>query len=255
MPVESKDAFSALPAGLASDLVDSFGSVVRNFAERRWEPAALNGGKLCEAAFTILEGYFSGAYAERAAKPRNMVDACKRLETESGPRSARIQIPRMIVALYEIRNNRGVGHVGGDVDPNHMDATAVVYMCKWIVAELVRLLHQLSTEEAANLVEMLIEREVALVWHDGEKRRVLASGLTARQGTLVLLSSVSQAPETDLFRWLELRRASDYRAKVLRPMHRERLVEYDQEDGTVALLPPGVDAAEALIRELGEAEG
>jgi hypothetical protein len=34
-------------------------------------------------------------------------------------------------------------------------------------------------------------------------------------------------------------------------MHKARLIEYDEAAGTVALLPPGVDAAEALIRELG----
>lgn len=91
-----------------------------------------------------------------------MVSACRNLEKEQGPRSARIQIPRMVIALYEIRNNRGVGHAGGDVDPNHMDATAVVYMSKWVVAELVRLLHGLTTDEATELVDALVEREVAL---------------------------------------------------------------------------------------------
>lgn len=49
---------------------------------------------------------------------------------------------------------------------------------------------------------------------------------------------------------LELKRPGDFRAKVLRPMHKERLIEYDQDARTVALLPLGVDAAETLIREL-----
>ncbi|QIS15034.1 hypothetical protein [Nocardia arthritidis] len=250
MALDPKDAFNAIPAALVADLLDAFRQVVKNFAEHRWEPAELNGGKLCEAAYTILEGYFAGVYAARAHKPGNMVDACRRLESQNGTRSARIQIPRMIVALYEIRNNRGVGHAGGDVDPNHMDATAVVYMSKWIVAELVRLLHGLATDEATDLVDVLVEREVALVWRSGDKRRVLASGLTLRKRTLLLLSGVVEVRETDLLSWLEQTRPGDFRAKVLRPMHKERLIEYDQDARTVALLPPGVDAAEALIREL-----
>ena len=82
---------------------------------------------MCEVVYTILRGHIDGAFPARAKKPANMVDACRSLETETGfPRTIRIQIPRMVIALYEIRNNRGVGHVGGDVDPNHMDATAVV---------------------------------------------------------------------------------------------------------------------------------
>lgn len=251
MALDPKDAFNALPTSLVGDLLDAFRQVLKNYAEHRWEPAELNGGKLCEAAYTVLVGYFAGAYPARSSKPNNMVDACKKLEGEQGPRSARIQIPRMIVALYEIRNNRGVGHAGGDVDPNNMDATTVVYMSKWIVAELVRLLHGLTTDEATELVDALVEREIALVWKSGEKRRVLTTGLTLKKGTLLLLAGVAEASETDLMAWLEQKRPTDYRKNVLRPMHKARLIEFDETAGTVALLPPGVEAAEALIRELG----
>jgi hypothetical protein len=57
----------------------------------------------------------------KPSKPRNMVDVARALEgadQNAFPRALRVQIPRVFVALYEIRNNRGVGHVGGDVDPN-----------------------------------------------------------------------------------------------------------------------------------------
>lgn len=251
MALNPKDAFSALPPALVDDLLDAYRQVVKNYAEHRWEPAELNGGKLCEAAYTVLVGYFTGTYPRRASKPTNIVDSCKKLESETGPRAARIQIPRMIVALYEIRNNRGVGHAGGDVNPNHMDATTVVYMSKWIVAELIRLLHGLTTDEATVLVDALVEREIALVWKSGEKRRVLATGLTLKKGTLLLLAGVAEAAEADLASWLEQSRAADYRSRVLRPMHKARLIEFDEKASTVALLPPGVEAAEALIRELG----
>jgi len=112
MPIDPKLAFAALPATLAKDLLDAYADVVTNFAEGRWEPSELNGGKLCEAVYTIIDGYMSGTYASRATKPRNLPDACKQLETKytAANRSPRIQIPRVIVALYEIRNNRGVGH-------------------------------------------------------------------------------------------------------------------------------------------------
>lgn len=235
-------------------MLDAFQQVVKNYAEHRWEPAELNGGKLCEAAYTILVGYFSGAYAARSAKPTNIVDACKKLESETGPRAARIQIPRMILALYEIRNNRGVGHAGGDVDPNHMDATTVVYMSKWIVAELVRLLHGLSTDEASDLVDALVEREVSLVWKSGDKRRVLTPGLTLRKQTLLLLAGVTDAKVADLVSWLEQKRPSDYRKNVLVPMHQSRLIEFDGQTTSVMLLPPGVTAAESLIHELSKSK-
>lgn len=254
MAVDPESAFSAIPSSLAADLLGAFRRVLKNYSEHRWEPSELNGGKLCEAVFTVVEGFLSGKYEQRARKPKNMLSACNALEGSypSGPRSARIQIPRMIVALYEIRNNRGVGHAGGDIDPNHMDATAVLYMSKWIVAELVRLLHGLSTDEATELVDLLVERETSLVWRGGDTRRVLAVGLTQREGTLLLLAGVASASDTELAAWLEVGRLADYRSKVLKPLHKARLIEFESSSGRVQLLPPGVEAAEGLAAKLSE---
>ena len=164
-----------LPDGLRKELLDAFNEIVRNFRERRWEPSELNGGKLCEVVYTILKNHTDGKYPAKAAKPKNMVLACQKLETDAAgaPRSIRIQIPRMLISLYEIRNNRNVGHVGGDVDPNHMDAVCVLQMAKWIMAELVRVLHDVSTEAATAMVEGLTDRESPLIWEVNGNRRVI----------------------------------------------------------------------------------
>lgn len=250
--LEARDAFKSLPSGLRDDLLNAYNEIVKNYAERRWEPAELNGGKLCEAAYTIVRGLADGSFEPRSNKPRNMVDACKDMEKESAqPRSVKIQIPRMIVALYEIRNNRGVGHAGGDVDPNDMDATAVLYMSKWLVAELVRVLHTLTTNEATQIVEALIERQIALVWSSGDKKRVLKPGLSWKKNTLLLLlSETGEVAEADLLRWIEHTALAVYRRDVLRPGHKERMWEFDETAGTIRLLPPGIEAAEQIVREL-----
>jgi hypothetical protein len=254
MALDPKQAFGALPASLAKDLLDAYADIVTNFAEGRWEPSELNGGKLSEVVFTIVDGYMSGTYPARSSKPKNIVDACRGLETAhpgfpKTNRSPRIQIPRMIVALFEIRNNRGVGHAGGDVNPNQMDATAVLYMSKWLMAELVRLLHGLTTEEATEIVEVLVEREIALVWKWGDKRRVLMPGLTLKTQVLLLLSSVTEATEIELVTWLEHKTISNLRKDVLRPMHKARLIDYDEATLTIRLLPPGIKQAEDLLRK------
>lgn len=250
--LNSRDAFKSLPTGLRDDLLNAYNEIVKNYAERRWEPAELNGGKLCEAAFTIVRGLADGSFEPRSKKPRNMVDACNHMERESTqPRAVKIQVPRMIVALYEIRNNRGVGHAGGDVDPNDMDATAVLYMSKWLVAELVRVLHTLTTTEATEIVEALIERQIAHVWSSGDKKRVLKSGLSWKKNTLLLLlSETGEVAEGDLVRWIEHKTIAVYRRDVLRPGHRDRLWEYDETARTIHLLPPGIEAAEQLVHEL-----
>jgi hypothetical protein len=221
-----EDIFAALPKNLRRELVESFSEIVKNYAERRWEPAELNGGKLCEVAYCIVKGVAEGKFPERATKPRNMVAACQAIEQQTGPlRSVRIQIPRMIVALYEVRNNRNVGHVGGEVDPNHMDAVCVLQMAKWIVAELIRVLHERPVDEAEALVDAVVEREVPLVWKVGDKMRVLDPDLSYKDTTMILLHAVAgPVPEADLFSWTEHSNATVYRRDILKKEHKNRLL-------------------------------
>lgn len=252
MSISLIEAFAALPDGLRVDLVSSFREIVKNYREHRWEPSELNGGKFCEAAYTVCLGSLSGAYDQRASKPKDFKRSCEDLERKFPAlphnRSARILIPRMMLGLYDIRNNRGVGHLGGEVNPNHMDATAVLYSAKWIMAELVRLLHSLPTEQATSIIESIVEREISWVWTDGDIKRVIKMGLTLKQQTLVLLlASQGTVKEGDLVCWLERPDVRVYRRDVLRKMHRERLIEYGSADKSIRLLPPGVAAAETLV--------
>jgi hypothetical protein len=247
------DALGMLPSSLRDELLEAFQKIVNNYRERRWEQAELNGGKLCEIVYSILRGHVDGKFPPSSSKPPRLADACKALEQASGfPRSVRVQLPRMLIALYEIRNNRGVGHVGGEVDPNFMDATAVLAMSKWVLAELVRIFHQLDPAEAEGIVDALTIREVPLVWEVNGRRRVLNPSLTMKEKTLLLLYS-SNAPlgETVLGEWAERSNASNYRRDVLRPMHKLKLVEYDPTAGTVALSPIGVRQVEDRLLRAG----
>ncbi|MCO1580598.1 hypothetical protein M8C13_33065 [Crossiella sp. SN42] len=250
-----EDAFSVLPVSLRNDLLSAFNEIVKNYREHRWEPSELNGGKLCEAVYTVCKGWLSGGmYPVRAEGPKRFPDACLDLaityQCVPNSRSARILIPRMMIGLYDIRNNRGVGHAGADVDPNQMDATAVLYVAKWLMAELVRMLHTLTTEEATAIVDGLIGREVSWVWALGDKKRVLRSGMTWKQQTLVLLLTDSgDVPEVDLIRWLEHPNPASFRRDVLKQLHVLRQIDFDTAKRTVRLLPPGVTAAEELIND------
>ena len=249
-PILEKELLAGLPAALRKALLAAYAEILRNYRERRWEPAELNGGKLCEVVYTILRGCIDGKFPRKSSKPKNMVDACRALEQEPAthPRSIRIQVPRMLLALYEIRNNRGVGHVGGDVDPNHMDASCVVEMSKWLMSELVRILHGVDTEEAAAAVDRLVERTNPVVWKVGNNLRVLDLNMSTK-GKMLLLLHHSPGPvqESDLFRWLEYSNLSVLRRDVIRRAHRDRLVEYDPVAGTVVISPLGIGYVEESL--------
>ena len=139
MNIDPSKFLAAIPAALRDPLLDTYREIASNFSEHRWSPSELEGGKFCEVVYWICHGFITGTYVAAATKPPNMRDNCRDLERNTntgkpGDHSLRILIPRMLPALYDIRNNRGVGHVGGDVDPNLMDATAVYSSASWILA-------------------------------------------------------------------------------------------------------------------------
>jgi hypothetical protein len=250
--VSPDQALASLPDGLRKPLLQEFSSIINNYLENRWAPSELSGGRFCEIVYTILEGYAIRNYASSPSKPRNFVDACRRLENHTGiPRSFQILIPRLLPALYEIRNNRGVGHVGGDVDPNFMDSTAVVSMASWVMAELVRVLHGVPISEAQQLVDNLVERRLPLVWKSRDVRRVLNPQLSLKDQILLLVASTStKVPVDHLFQWLDYGDRG-YFNRLLRKLHDNRMIEFDRESQEVELLPPGSDYVSDLLATKG----
>jgi hypothetical protein len=228
-----------------------FSKVVRNFRESRWEATELNAGRLCEIVYTILKGYLDGGvYPPTASKPSRFDNACKELETRypaTWPDSARIAIPRVLVGIYTIRNKRGVGHVGGEVDANKMDAIFVTSASQWIVAELVRMFHATSVDEAATIIDSLVTRTVPVVWQHGDTMRVLRTDLSLDDKTLLLVySSADGRAERHLAGDLEQADLSNYR-RILKRLHGKRLVEWDRSVSTVYITPIGVSRVEDTL--------
>lgn len=250
--VTPDQALRSLADGLRKPLLQEFNSIINNYLENRWAPSELSGGRFCEIVYTILEGYGTGSYASSPSKPRNFVSACRRLENHTGvPRSFQILIPRLLPALYEVRNNRGVGHVGGDVNPNFMDSTAIVSMASWVMAELIRVLHGVSTAEAQQLVDNLVERRLPLVWKSGDIRRVLDPKLSLKDQILLLIASTTtKVPVDQLFQWLDYGDRA-YFNRLLRQLHRDRFIEFDGESQEAELLPPGSDYVSDLLATKG----
>ncbi len=241
---------SGVPTAFEDELFARYREIERNFRERRWEPAELNGGKLCEAVYSILQGHVDDHYPAKPSKPSNFYVACAALEKlpSSYSRSLRVLVPRVLIVLYDIRNSRSVGHIGGDVDPNHMDAVCVLHMAKWVLSELVRIFHNVSIDEAGDLVEALSDRELPLIWDAGAVRRVLDIRLTMLEKTLVLLyGAASPVNESDLLLSLEHSNPSVYRRDVLRKAHRARLLEFDENRRAVRISPLGARRVETEI--------
>jgi|SRR5690554_1149797 len=245
---ELKSLLGGLPSGLRTPLIKEYKKLAQNFLEHRWEPAELSAGKICEIVYSIIKGHIDGNYPSTPSKPRNMVQACRQLETESSlPRSFQILIPRMLPALYEIRNNRGVGHVGSDVDANTVDATLMFTMINWILAELVRVFYTGTLEEAQLAVDALAQRNTPLVWDSKGFKKVLSPSMNLKDQILLLLSSTDKEVSLEeLMEWTESTNKTYYK-KILKTLHKEKDIHYDEKKSVVVLLPSGSNKVASII--------
>jgi predicted transcriptional regulator len=249
-----KQALSAVPDALRKPLLTEYQRIIQNYLERNWIASELSGGRFAEIVYTILDGHATGSYPPKPSKPADMVAACKKLEKNThAPRSFRILIPRLLPVLYEVRNNRDVGHVGGDVNSNFMDASAVVAMVKWTLGELIRVFHSLDTAEAQQITDALAERTIPILWKHNKKVRILNNKLPWREQILLIASDAKSSVTLD-----ELMTSLDstnkaYLTKIITKLYDERLLEFDKGAAEVKITPKGSQAAEKLIGTLAKA--
>ncbi len=241
--------FSDMPGDLIENLEKHFLEIIKNYKENRWEPSELNGAKFSEVIFRILEWHTNNNYTPFGNKINPFNDKLKQFKNKTNfSNSIRFHIPKMLAVIYSLRNDRGIGHVGGDVNPNHMDSAAIVYMSKWILAEMIRIFHTLSISEAHELVEKIVEKEIPIVWAVFNKKRVLNTNLNFDNKTLVLLFSEypKKVKEKDLFSWVEHSNLSTYK-KIIKNLHKERFIEYDKTSSSIIISPLGIKRVEQEI--------
>lgn len=249
MTLDAQQALGLLPQGLRDELMGEFNKVIRNFREHRWQYAELDGGRFCEIVLCILKGYVNGGtYPAGASKCGGNLkaecDALQKTPKAAAPDSVRVTVPRALVALYQLRNNRNVAHVGGDVDANGMDAAYVLHSVQWIMAELVRIFHNTTADSATNIVTSLTDRTVPIIWEVGEVRRVLEPKMSLDDKTLLLLySSIGGEVDKKLAQDLKLARVDNYR-RVLRRLDDQVLIEYDKSTGLATISPTGQQRVE-----------
>lgn len=249
MTLDAKQALGCLPQGLRDELLQAYDEIVRNYREGRWKASELDAGWFCEIVFTILEGHLNGDnYANKANKPSRFNDACKKLENApvTYSDSARLTIPRVLVGLYDVRNRRGVGHVGGEVNANHMDATFLLHSCQWVMAELVRMFHDTDVDTATALVDALVDRTLPMIWQVGEVRRLLETGLSDRDAVLLLLYSEPKVA-TDKRLADHLEKLPGNLRRVLRKLHDERFMEFKNAGDAARISPKGEKYVEETL--------
>jgi len=224
-------------------LVRHYRKIKENYLMSRFEPTELNGGKFSEIVIRILQNLTNEdkSYTPLGNRLGNYFELARSFEQlpRTHNDSLRLHIPRVVQAVYNIRNHRSVGHIGGDVDPNISDANFITAACDWIMSEFVRLFYDCSLEEAQTIVNNLAQRKASPIYilPDG-RRRILNPRLTYKEKTLLLLFNESKRVlDKDLFAWTEHSNISKFKQAVLLPLHKDALIDW--HNGTCEILPPG----------------
>jgi hypothetical protein len=251
-------ALTGIPKLFRARLIKSYLDLKKNALESRHDAAGVAVGKFCEICLRLLQNKLLGTYTAFGTHIPNFPDECRRLiasPASSGTESERLILPRALVFLYTMRNKRDLGHVGGDVDANSIDIAAMTRTADWIVCELIRVYHGLSLEEAQDIVDGLAVRQLPSIWEIAGKKRVLTDGLAAKDEALLLLYSCADSSVFigDLCAWVEYSNPGVFKSKVIGPLHKARLLEFDRETESITLSPKGAAYVEDHLISSSEA--
>lgn len=231
------------PPDLCDAFIDSYIEIKEQYYLAKYETSELNGGKFVEACVRLIQEELSNSHIPIGQHIPNLVKVLRDFETSDKSKgdSFRIHIPRALLFVYNIRNRRGVGHLGGDVNPNLADSTVITAAADWVLAEIYRIVYTVSLDEAQGIVNNLVRRKIPLVYEIGDIRRVLDPTISFRDQTLILLYSAHPDHMTDdeLIDYLEYSNPSRYRSYTLKNLHKDRLIEYSKDNGCI-ILPPGI---------------
>jgi hypothetical protein len=178
---------AGIPAVLVTELLEAYSEAKRRFHLGDLRPNLVEGGRFSEAVFRILQWATDGGiFTPLGGNLPGVTTLLGQLAQRTGnDDSLRLHIPRVLQGIYEIRNNRNGPHLGA-IDVNKMDATLVVHDMDWVLAELVRLYHNIGPNEAQALVDDLVAKEIpAMQIFDGFPR--ILKDLTQADHLLVLL--------------------------------------------------------------------
>lgn len=174
---------------LVDELLEAHAEAKRNYFLGGLRLSEVEGGRFCEAAFRLLESITTGRFTPlgRSLRTEKIIESLANLPKDSFLDAVRLHIPRALRLIYDVRNSRDAAHLADGIDPNVQDATLVVSVSDWVLAEFVRLYHNVSADEAQRIVEHIVTRDAPVIQEFDGFLKVLRADLRPAEHCLVLL--------------------------------------------------------------------
>jgi len=231
---------ASLDPQLVSELLDAHSEAKRNFYLSGLRLSAVEGGRFCEAAFRLLVQITTGNFPALGATldTDRLIDKLRMLSASSFPVAVRLHIPRALRLVYDIRNNRDAAHLADGIDPNLQDATLVVSVIDWVLAEFVRLYHSVSADEAHKIVEQIVSRSAPIIQDFNGTLKVLNPVLGAGDHCLVLLyyRGSRGAKFDEIHKWVRPKMRSNLRRTLTILEQQKDLIHFDGQSYQITRL-------------------
>ncbi|MCW4008178.1 MAG: hypothetical protein NWF09_05780 [Candidatus Bathyarchaeota archaeon] len=220
---------------LLDKLFESYQLANEHYYLGKHRPCCSEGGRFAEVAFRMLQQVTIGKYiplGEAIVNFRNEVLELEKADKDKFPVSIRIQIPRTLQVIYDIRNKRDVGHVGGDVDSNSMDATLSLVCCNWVMTEFIRIYYTSDINTAQNLVNSLVKIRIPLIQDFNGFLKILKPELKLPEKILAFLyyRGSEGATVKELNHWLANRIQTGYMNLTLGKLEHEKAYVHREGD-------------------------
>ena len=224
---------------LVDELLEAYNESKRNYYEGGHRLGEVEGGRFCEAAFRILEEATQGRFTPIGSQldTNQLERRLSSLSSSSYSKSIRLHIPRALRVVYDIRNNRDAAHLADGIDPNIQDASLVIAVISWVLAEFVRLYHGVSAKEAQGIVDDLSVRRAPVIQEFGSFPRILRADLRTSDYVLVLLyhANLKGASLTELSTWVRPSMRANLR-RTLRGLDEKAYVHPSGEHFEITML-------------------
>jgi hypothetical protein len=223
---------SKLDPKLVKELLDAHAEVKRNFYLGGLRLSAVEGGRFCEAAFRLLEYVTQNATFTpigRQLDTDRLIRGLSNLSPAQYNDSVRLHIPRSLRLVYDIRNKRDAAHLADGIDPNLQDATLIVGVVDWVLAEFIRLYHSVSADAASKIVHGIVKRVAPVIQDFNGFLKVLNPRLEASDHFTVLLYQRGEDGATydELEMWARPKMRANLKRTLGVLIHKKDFVHFD----------------------------
>lgn len=233
---------AAVDATLARQAVESYVEMRQRYLAGDWQPAELDGGRLCEAISRALYQLDSGnvTHGQLPGEIREkLLDSDKVSRPHNLTAKDRQHIAKVIDLVYKFRSDRGAVHISPTYTANGMDSMLVAHAGKWILAEFLRLAWNSDRNIVVGVIEQLVQLEIPLIHELDGNPLVLPKSIPAPEEVLLLLHHApnNRLTRSDLRKYASNQKPHTVSTAISRLLAQKEIRSAEGEE--VALTPNG----------------